>query len=532
MILSKALSRTVEEGMDTASIVEIATGKSMLVTAKKNEKYLPVKEDHDYMESIQENIQQYIFPEDQEMCRKAFELANICRHLKEEEEYAILYRMKPEKGVIPWKKTRVFYLDEREGELVFVRTDVTDVHETEQKNQEKLRQIAQNAEKASAAKSEFLSNMSHEIRTPLNAIIGMTKLVEEEGSTEADRSYYIKQIDTSSKYLLGLINDILDMSRIESGKLELSPEWTYISDVLNPCIEMMSPLMKSKEITFIYPDKSQIQEDREAYIDALRVKQILMNLLNNAYKFTEKGGTITFSFQTLKEEDNYCYREYYVDDNGCGMSKEFLQRIFEPFEQEHTATGNSVRGTGLGLTLVKKLLEKMDGSIAVESELGKGTRIILQVKYRYRDGVRTEEIEEKMDEDKIKAFLQGKHILVAEDNEINIAVVENLLTARGMTSDIAINGKIALEKFQESPQGTYDAILMDIRMDVMDGMEETARIRELDHEDAKKIPIIAMSANAFEEDVRRGLEAGMNEYLTKPINPQKLFETLAMHMKH
>ncbi|MDD2973211.1 MAG: ABC transporter substrate binding protein [Lachnospiraceae bacterium] len=526
-MMSLALNRAIEEGMDTASLVEITTNKSILITAKKGEKNLPDKGTHDYEESIRENIPKNIFPEDQDMCFYAFDMKQICRALETEKEYTILYRMMPENGKILWKQTRVFYLDDRKEELIFVRVDVTDVHEKEQKNQEKLKKIAEIAEKANAAKSEFLSNMSHEIRTPLNAIIGMTKLVEEKNSTEQEKAYYIKQIDNSSQYLLGLINDILDMSRIENGKLELRPEWTTIGDVLYPCIEMMESLTKSKEITFLHSDVSEIKENREAYVDILRVRQILMNLLNNACKFTDKGGTIKFSFKTVREDESHCFREYYVEDNGCGMSREFLKRIFEPFEQEHTAFYNSTRGTGLGLTLAKKLVEKMGGTISIESELGKGTKVTMHVSYRYRDACEREKVQEKLSEEEMRNILHGKNILVAEDNAINIAVIGNLLKAREIEADIAENGKIALDKFIKAEPGHYDAILMDIRMDVMDGMEATRRIRESGHLDAHGIPIIAMSANAFGEDVRQGREAGMNEYLTKPVNPQRLFETLA-----
>lgn len=542
-LLSEALNRTVEVGVDTASLVEIATNRSIFITSKKGEIYLPLKETHDYTQSIKQNIARYILPEDQEMCFQEFSLSHLCAQLETKEVHTIMYRMMPVDGRIPWKNTRVFYLDDKKAELIFVRTDITDVYEKEKKNQEKLKRAVQIADKANAAKSEFLSNMSHEIRTPLNAIIGMTKLMEEKSSTAEKKEYYIKQIDSSSQYLLGLINDILDMSRIESGKFELNPEWVTAGNVLTSCVEMLEPLMKEKNIHFIYPKHSVMEENREIYIDVLRVKQIMMNLLNNAYKFTESGGTVTLLIHDLGEDNSNYFREYIVQDTGCGMSEQFIRKVFEPFEQERGMNNNSIRGTGLGLTLVKKLLDMMGGTIEIESTVGIGTKITFRIKYQYRIKQVEKEQQEKeqqkkeqqekkehLDETTIKERLKGKRILVAEDNEINIAVVQNLLEAREMQPDIAINGKIALDKFTQSEPGTYDAVLMDIRMDVMDGMEATRRIRASHHPDAEKIPIIAMSANAFDEDVKMGKAAGMNQYLTKPINPQLLFETLAEYM--
>lgn len=524
-ILSLSLNRIIEKNVDFASVVEMETRRSIVLSAKMEDTCLPNEKVYDYETCVKRSIQLTVYPEDRELCTKEFDLSYIVEKLKDKKEHIILFRMISQEEQVCWKKMRIFYLDERQEEIIMVRTDVTDVYEKEKGQQEKLREALRVADRANAAKSEFLSNMSHEIRTPLNAIIGMAKLAEDNQSNQQEIAKYVQQIDISSQYLLGIINDILDMSRIEQGKLVLHPEWTYINEIIPPCIAMMEPMMQAKNIRFTYSLQEEDFTCFQVYADSLRLKQIIMNLLNNAYKFTDNGGTIDFSSKTITRGEGQCIREYRISDNGCGMGSEFLEKAFAPFEQEQSSYSNALQGTGLGLALVKKLIDIMEGKISISSEPEKGTTVIICLAYEYR-----KRKPDKEKEDFSLESLEGAKVLLTEDNEINIAVAEKLLQSRGIQVDVAINGKLAVDKFKESAIHSYDAILMDIRMDVMDGLEATKQIRALKREDAKCVPIIAMSANAFEEDIQKSMAAGMNAYLMKPIDPQKMFRTLAIQM--
>lgn len=384
-------------------------------------------------------------------------------------------------------------------------------------------------EKANAAKQDFLSTMSHEIRTPMNAIIGMTRLAQDEVEPQSVVAHYLKEIDSSSNYLLGILNDILDMSRLQSGKFQLKPEWVRPGDVLLPCIEMIRPQMESKGIHFHYPAKIKLPKTMEYYVDVLRTQQILMNLLNNAFKYTKEGGTVSLEMRNLEFSDTYCADELVVSDNGCGMSEEFLARVGNPFEQERNDYTGYVQGTGMGLAIVKEIARAMGGDIRIESEIGKGSKFYVKFPYKYRvakaSGVSNEP--QKFDE----VMLENKQILVVEDNELNALIATRLLESKKMIVTGAVNGEEAVKIFEENAM-KFDAILMDIRMPVLDGIEATRIIRTSKCANAKVIPIIAMTANAFEEDKQNTKEAGMDAHLSKPIVPELLFQTLCQKIDY
>ncbi|MDD3218732.1 MAG: transporter substrate-binding domain-containing protein [Lachnospiraceae bacterium] len=395
-------------------------------------------------------------------------------------------------------------------------------HEEEIETNKKLSTALASAEKANQAKTEFLSRMSHDIRTPMNAIIGMTELAKDED--EADNvKEYLKDIDDSSHFLLGLINDILDLSKIESGALSLKPEPYYLGEMRKHISSVIEPLMKEKHIEYVERVPA---EPICILADPLRLKQIVFNLLSNSAKFTPEGGFVELMVEAQELENEQYKILIRVRDSGIGISEEFLPHIFDSFAQERTNMNATVQGTGLGLSIVKKLVEKMNGTIEVKSKLGEGTEFMVEVVFQKAKAKETAE------KDTVNMVnLQGKRILLVEDNELNVIVADRLLKKKGCLVEVAANGVEAVAKFGQSEENFFDAILMDIRMPVMDGLEATEKIRRLNRKDAQTIPIIAMTAEAFSEEKKRTIGAGMNYHLSKPIEPAKLYEALGRYIR-
>lgn len=394
-------------------------------------------------------------------------------------------------------------------------------NEINRKNQE-LENVAQKAESAAHAKSEFLSRMSHDIRTPMNAIIGLTHLAQKEEDLQVVREY-LHNIDTSSDFLLGLINDILDMSKIENGELTLKEDTYTREEFMNSINTVIKPLMDKREIQFVFRMEENVECIR---VDRLRYNQIFFNLLSNAAKFTPKGGTVEFTTEGLPVRDGKVGIRFHIKDNGIGMSPEFLPHLYDPFSQERVKGGEDVKGTGLGLPIVKSLVDIMGGTISVQSELGKGTEFIVELYVPVAEAETEKPVSEIGTEN-----LKDARILLVEDNDINIYVAQLILEKAGCLVEIAKDGKEAVEHFKESGINYYHAILMDVRMPIMNGIDATKAIRALNREDAATIPIIAMTADAFDEERKKTLEAGMNYHLSKPINPRLLYKILSEFLK-
>lgn len=394
-------------------------------------------------------------------------------------------------------------------------------NEINRKNQE-LENVAQKAESAAHAKSEFLSRMSHDIRTPMNAIIGLTHLAQEEEDLQVVREY-LHNIDTSSDFLLGLINDVLDLSKIENGELTLKEDAYTREEFMNSINTVIKPLMDKREIQFVFRMEANVECIR---VDRLRYNQIFFNLLSNAAKFTPKGGTVEFTTEGLPVRDDKAGIRFHIKDNGIGMSPEFLPHLYDPFSQERAKGGEDVKGTGLGLPIVKSLVDIMGGTISVQSELGKGTEFIVELYVPVAEAETENPVSEIATEN-----LKDARILLVEDNDINIYVAQLILEKAGCLVEIAKDGKEAVEHFKESGINYYHAILMDVRMPIMNGIDATKAIRALNREDAATIPIIAMTADAFDEERKKTLEAGMNYHLSKPINPRLLYKILSEFLK-
>jgi len=383
--------------------------------------------------------------------------------------------------------------------------------------------LRKQADAANVAKSDFLSRMSHDIRTPLNGIIGMTYIAREQ-KNPPQTADCLNKIDTSSKFLLGLINDVLDMSKAESGKTELHPEPYDPRKFFDYLNSVILPLCEKKNIRFVV-DAQPVAEVMPL-LDPLRINQVFFNLLSNAVKFTPEGGTVTYRLREYLTENGRLVMEADVSDTGIGMSEKFMEVLFDPFTQEMRDDVSLTRGTGLGLAIVKKLLDLMGCSINVNSTPGKGTVFSIRGEF---DCVPAETSEKGSGRDALpekKESLDGRHILLCEDHPLNREIATALLEEKKAIVSIAENGKKGVEIFGKSPEGYFDAILMDIRMPVMDGYEATKAIRAMDRADAETVPVIAMTADAFTEDIQKCLDMGMNAHIAKPIDPVKLFRTI------
>ncbi|MCM1089385.1 MAG: ATP-binding protein [Butyrivibrio sp.] len=372
---------------------------------------------------------------------------------------------------------------------------------------------------ASKAKSDFLSRMSHEIRTPMNGIIGMTAIALQKDQSKERMLDCLNKVQDSSKYLLGLINDILDMSKIESGKMHLEEEDFDLREMLDTVGELVRPQAEAKQIRFI----QKVELKHMWYVaDQMRISQVLINLLGNAVKFTNNKGEIVLTVQERGTEENGLIRVYFaVRDNGVGISKEDQKRVFRSFEQARDASSVSKQqGTGLGLSISSRLVQMMGSVIDLESEPGEGScfsfEIALQQGHEESEGAKEEE----------DFSFENYHVLVVEDNELNVEVAQCLLEEYGFSVDCVFDGQQAVDRIKSTPPGTYDVILMDIMMPVMNGLDATRAIRAMDREDCRTLPIIAMSANAFDDDLKKSVECGMNGHLSKPVEVDKLYKLL------
>lgn len=368
------------------------------------------------------------------------------------------------------------------------------------------------------AKSDFLARMSHEIRTPMNGIIGMTEIALKDGQTEERRIDCLRKIEYSSEYLLGLINDILDMSKIESGKMRLIEEKCNLMEMIQGLRPLLEAKLNENNIQYI----ADIQLKNHWFMaDSLRLNQVLVNLLGNALKYSRPDGHVWLTVRETEEEKGFSNLYFQVRDDGIGIAPEKQQLIFRQFEQADNSENARKQGTGLGLAISRRIMRMMDSDIKLESEPGKGSSFSFNVKLQPVSGEKTTVTSQPEE-----ISFPGKRILVVEDNELNMEIICTILENYGIKTEQAVNGKEAVRRMEESVPGYYDMIFMDIMMPEMDGLEATRTIRNLDREDCKKIPIYAMSANAFDEDVKRSLASGMNGHLSKPVNLQVLEKTL------
>ena len=386
-----------------------------------------------------------------------------------------------------------------------------------------IEKVSTEAQHANQAKTRFLFSMSHDIRTPMNAIIGYTQLLENNLDNKKQALDYISKLKSSSTILLSLINYILEMTQIESGKLDLKKEIGDLDDLVKNINVVVEPLIKEKKLHYSYHLEI---KHHHIICDKTKLREIVLNILSNAIKYTPEGGNIELLIQEISFENNKVKYHFIIIDNGIGMKEDFLPHIFEEFAREKTSTESKVPGVGLGLPIVKSLIDMMNGTIQVESKSNKGTKFTVELSF-----LTSLQVENVNERNTSTLDFSGKHILLVEDNELNAEIGIELLNTFKVIIDLAKNGEECIKILEKMPEGYYDLILMDIQMPIMDGYEATKIIRSFNNKNAQ-IPIIAMTANAFEEDRKHALQLGMNEHLAKPVDIEKLKDVLTKYFNH
>lgn len=524
-IEKQIMEKFVSKQYDCIYLINGKTNAYRMLNSQTYGKFYPPK-GLNYETEIVDVIQKFVTPEEQELFRKKMSIAAILEtlSLKQEMEY---YCTLTVNGKQMYRKIWISWVDAETKLFAMILSDVTEEHARSRETMNALHAALKAAEQSSAAKSEFLSRMSHDIRTPLNAIIGYIEMGKDAPDITPEIKEYLQKAESSSRFLLSLINDILNMSRIESGKMVLKEEPFNIYSFAADLSSIVWPQCDAKQITYT----NTVEEGLNSYYvgDALKIQQILLNIIGNAIKFTPEHGKISLRITSVKQEG--CHGiQFEVEDTGCGISKEFLPHIFNAFEQENRSLDSEIKGTGLGLAICKSLIEMMNGTIHVSSEVNKGTTFTVILPLGASDNAQTVSISPLNHTSSAKADFQGKHVLLVEDNAVNMEIAAHVLQKANLIVDQAKNGKQACEVFEHSPSHYYAALIMDIRMPVMDGYTAARQIRASSREDSN-VPIIAMSANAFEEDIREALNSGMNAYTIKPIDIASLYQTLQQYIQ-
>ena len=438
----------------------------------------------------------------------------------QEKDYSMTYEFKLETG-INYHQVRVAFVKKKDGTRMAVvgTRNIDSLIKKERMQEEKLKKAYVAAENANKAKTEFLNNMSHDIRTPMNVILGYNQLMKSQ-LTESKQLDYQKKIEQSGKLLLAIINNVLDMARIESGKIKVDENYERVGEVVDEIISTFSSEAEEKEI---HLSGSMKVTHRNILCDGTKIREIYVNLVSNAMKYTPRGGNVTITVEELPcEKEGYMKVKSEIKDTGIGMSKEYLPTLFEPFSREQNTTTGRIGGTGLGMPIVKKMVDLMGGSIEVASELGKGTVFTFTLMHKIADRKFYSQKTEAAETSEMGKNMSGKHVLLAEDNDLNAEIAVTVLEETGIVIERVEDGIQCVNRVAQMSPGTYDLILMDIQMPNMDGYKATRCIRRLDDKKKAEIPIIAMTANAFAEDRKKAFDAGMNGHIAKPIDIEKL----------
>ncbi len=476
-------------------------------------------------------IAEWVYPEDRELLKGVSDPAYICRELERSENrnFHLNYRTY-EKQDIKYIQLRVVNVggEESVSQVIFGYRNMDEEMISEMKQKKLLKAALDEATLANNAKNLFLTNMSHDIRTPMNAIVGFTELARKHMQDQEKISNYLDMISTSSEQLLQLLSDVLEISRLESGAVNIEEEECSLMDIAHQVQMSILPRAAEKNITLSL-DISNLKHDN-VRADKGRLSQILTYLTDNAVKYTGVDGRVTIVVIEKEQggaQDDLVTYQFAIEDNGIGISEEFMTTLFDPFEREKNTTLSGIHGTGLGLAITKKLVDIIGGRIEVFSTPGEGSRFIITLPLRLQESSGYF----GASEDAVPHFSTDKRILIVDDNEINLEIEYEVLKDAGFLVDTAEDGSIAVEKIKQSKPGDYDLTLMDIQMPIMDGHRATRAIREMKNPALAGIPIIAVSANAFEEDKRMAMESGMNAHLAKPLDTLRLYKLIRKFLK-
>ena len=479
------------------------------------------KDTYPYDLFLSDYIRQRVHPDDRTMLEESLELGNVMSVLSGQSEYKGNYRINDRDGIHYYQFR--FIKNEDSGIIVLGFLNVDDVVESEIRHQKLLKEALDTAERANAEKSNFLSRMSHDMRTPLNGIIGLLEIDKKHENDVKFLKNNREKAFISASHLLSLINDVLDMSKIEEGGLVLNHEPFDLIRYEKETQMLIDMQAQKNGIDFTVHIAPEIYEHPFVYGSPLHLRRAMMNIYSNCIKYNRENGAIHTEVDVLPSHDHKLVCRWTISDTGIGISREYLKKIFEPFTQENVDARSVYHGTGLGMSIAKALFEQMGGTIEISSAPGIGSTFVITLPF--------EEAEERDISSETEAernSIQGIKILLAEDNEINREVAQVLLGEEGAVVTAVSNGREAVKLFSSHPEGTFDVILMDIMMPLMDGYEATRQIRKLDRTDASSIPIIALTANAFAEDVRHALGCGMNAHLANPLDVEKMIHTIAL----
>ncbi len=466
-----------------------------------------------------------VHPDDRELFSENSDLSKIAEELSQVPVYYFNFRI-VNKGKIEYYQAKHVLVDiGGEKSIVMGYRSVDAQTRQQMAYQAELSEAKEKADAANKAKTAFLFNMSHDIRTPMNAIIGFTEMAQKHRNEPETLDNCLEKVSSSSRHLLSLINDVLDMARIESGKMQVEEQVINIREASKPAMAIAYENANGRNITLTL--HSGPVGDNYIYGDPLKISQIALNIMSNSIKYTNPGGKVDVRVDEVPCDDpERLICDLIVEDTGIGMSEEFLTKVFDPFERSANSTKTGVQGTGLGMAITKELVEKMGGKIWVESKLGVGTKVTVRFNFRRAEAAVSSEINE---DETSAADLKRKKILLVEDNELNREIAVDILTEEGVIVDSAEDGDIAVEKMRTAAEGQYDLILMDVQMPRMNGYEATKAIRSLSNKGISGIPIIAMTANAFEEDKQDALKAGMNAHIAKPIDTDELKKVISRY---
>lgn len=515
------LENVIREEIDYVLYVDVDTKEQHTIIANEACDTVPPANGN-YTDILQNYMMPAVHPEDKAYCDTAFELSNIQKKLEEEEKVQFTCRALC-RGQYRRKEIKVSYQSSLQKTLVFVIRDITETYEETQRHNALICKSLAEARRANREKNEFLERMSHEIRTPMNSIIGLSYLSRENINNAKQVLENLDMIDMSAHFLLSFINDILNLSQIECGNIALNEEDVDFSEFLEKIAARVKSSAGEKQIHFSTMTRGNLA--KEYHFDEEKLSHSLLNILLNAVKFTQVEGKIDFIVELLEDASENATLRFEIRDNGCGISEDFLPHVFEPFTQENDGKPTLAGGTGLGLAIAQNNIVYMNGKIDVYSEKGNGATFVVTIGLKKVEDSPKSLLKQGKSQDFDYNFA-GKRVLLAEDNEINVEITKNILVHKNFEVEVAVDGKECVEKFLEHEAGYYDVILMDIRMPIMDGLMAAREIRASNHVDHERIPIIAMTANAFEEDVKKSFEAGMDAHLSKPVDIKQMYAML------